>query len=141
VLLVCTVYSEIALSRKPFGIGRMYAYTFLLRMSDTMTSHNIDLSSWDTLYSLDNRMINGAVGRLKIGRGTRSSRRKPNPELLCPPQIPQDLRQSVELLGRMISPSQGRYLTQTQTKQRHPCLEWGSNPRSQRSSERRQCIT
>jgi hypothetical protein len=42
-LLVCTVYStvlysEIALSRKPFGIGHMYIYTCLLRMTDrTMT--------------------------------------------------------------------------------------------------------
>jgi hypothetical protein len=57
VLLVCTVYSElyseIALSRKPFGIGHMYIYTFLLRMTDTMTSQNIDLSSWDILYKLE----------------------------------------------------------------------------------------
>jgi hypothetical protein len=54
VFLVCTVYcvlhSEIALSRKPFGIGHMYIYTLLLRMTDTMTSQNTDLSSWDTLY-------------------------------------------------------------------------------------------
>jgi hypothetical protein len=54
VLLVCTVYSvlyiEIAQSRKPFGIGHMYIYTFLLRMTDTMTSQNFDFSSWDTLY-------------------------------------------------------------------------------------------
>jgi hypothetical protein len=55
VLLVCTVYSvfysEIALFRKPFGIGHMYIYTFLLRMTDTMTSQNTDISSWDTLYT------------------------------------------------------------------------------------------
>jgi hypothetical protein len=44
VLLVCTVYSEIALSRKPSGIGHMYIYTFLLRMADAMTSQNIGLS-------------------------------------------------------------------------------------------------
>jgi hypothetical protein len=43
------LYSEIALSRKPFGVGHMYIYTFLLRMTDTMTSQNIDLSSWDIL--------------------------------------------------------------------------------------------
>jgi hypothetical protein len=43
-------YSEIALSWKPFGIGYMYIYTFFLRMTDAMTSQNIDLSSWDTLY-------------------------------------------------------------------------------------------
>jgi hypothetical protein len=30
----------------------MYVYTFLLRMTDTMTYRNIYLSSWDTLYSL-----------------------------------------------------------------------------------------
>jgi len=29
----------------------MFIYTFLLRMTDTMTSQNIDLSSWDTLYT------------------------------------------------------------------------------------------
>jgi hypothetical protein len=57
VLLVCTVYSvlysEIALSRKQFGIGHMHIYTFfLLRMTDTMTSLNTDLSSWDMLYIL-----------------------------------------------------------------------------------------
>jgi hypothetical protein len=28
----------------------MYICTFLLRMADTMTSQNIDLSSFDTLY-------------------------------------------------------------------------------------------
>jgi hypothetical protein len=54
-LLVCTVYSiqysEIAPSRKPFGIGHMYIYIFFLRMTDTVTSQNIDLSSGDILYS------------------------------------------------------------------------------------------
>jgi hypothetical protein len=44
-----------------------------------------------------------------------------------------------------IRPSQGRYLHKQQHKHRinayrHPCLEWDSNPRSQRSSERRQFI-
>jgi hypothetical protein len=58
VLLVCTVYSvlysEIALSRKPFGIGHMYIYSsFLLRMTDTMIFRYIDLSSWDILYMKD----------------------------------------------------------------------------------------
>ena len=43
------LYSAIALSQKPFGIGHMYLYTFLLRMADTMDSQNIDISSWDTL--------------------------------------------------------------------------------------------
>jgi hypothetical protein len=29
----------------------MYKYTYLLRMTDTMTSQNSDPSSWDTLYN------------------------------------------------------------------------------------------
>jgi hypothetical protein len=41
---VARLYSAIALSRKPFGIGHMYIYTYLLRMTDTMTFQNIDLS-------------------------------------------------------------------------------------------------
>jgi hypothetical protein len=32
----------------------------------------------------------GAVGGMKIGRGNRSTRRKPAPAPLCPPQIPHD---------------------------------------------------
>jgi hypothetical protein len=41
--------TKMALSRKPFGIGHMFIYSFLLRMTDTLTSQNIVLSSWDTL--------------------------------------------------------------------------------------------
>jgi hypothetical protein len=39
------------------------------------------------------RMIDdyGAVGGMKIGRGSRSTRSKPAPVPLCPPQIPHDL--------------------------------------------------
>jgi hypothetical protein len=32
----------------------------------------------------------GAIGRMKVGRGNRSIRRKPAPAPLCPPQIPHD---------------------------------------------------
>jgi hypothetical protein len=51
--------------------------------------------------------------------------------------------QSVELLGRGISPPQGRYLLTEQHKHRinahrHPCLAWDSNPRPQYLSGRRQ---
>jgi hypothetical protein len=42
--------NKMALSRKPFGIGHMFIWSFLLRMTDTMASQNIVLSSWDTLY-------------------------------------------------------------------------------------------
>jgi hypothetical protein len=45
------------------------------------------------------------------------------------------LRQSVGLLGRGISSSQGRCLQRTkQTQNKRPCLEWDSNSWSQRSS-------
>jgi hypothetical protein len=33
----------------------------------------------------------GAVSEMRIGRGNRSTRRKPAPVPICPPQIPQDL--------------------------------------------------
>jgi hypothetical protein len=32
----------------------------------------------------------GEIGGIKIGRGNRSTRRKPAPATLCPPQIPHD---------------------------------------------------
>jgi hypothetical protein len=32
-------------------------YTFLLRMTDTMTSQNINLSTWDTLYSTADKTL------------------------------------------------------------------------------------
>jgi hypothetical protein len=32
----------------------------------------------------------GAIGTMKIGRGNRSTRRKPAPAPLCPPQTPHD---------------------------------------------------
>jgi hypothetical protein len=47
---ILELYVEISLSQNPFGIGHMYIYTFLLRMADIVSSQNIDLSSWDTLY-------------------------------------------------------------------------------------------
>jgi hypothetical protein len=33
----------------------------------------------------------GAAGEMRTGRGNRSTRRKPAPVPLCPPQIPHDL--------------------------------------------------
>jgi hypothetical protein len=48
-----------------------------------------------------------------------------------------NLRQPLRLLGRGISPSQSRYLTETQHKHRHPCLEWDLNPRPLYTSGRR----
>jgi hypothetical protein len=43
---------------------------------------------------VQHQMINeddcGAIGGMKIGRGNRSTRRKPAPAPFCPPQIPLD---------------------------------------------------
>jgi hypothetical protein len=36
----------------------------------------------------------GAIGGIKIDRGNRSTRRKPAPVPLCPPQIPNDLHRA-----------------------------------------------
>jgi hypothetical protein len=53
-------------------------------------------------------------------------------------------RQSLGLHGRVISPTQSRYLhrtIQTQNKRRHLWLEWDSNPRSQvRAGEDISCL-
>jgi hypothetical protein len=50
--------------------------------------------------------------------------------------------QTVGILGRIISPSQDRYLNTGQHKHRHPCLEWDSTPLSQRprASEDSSCL-
>jgi hypothetical protein len=40
----------------------------------------------------------GAIGGMKIGRGNRSTRRKPAPASFCPPQIPLDRRPKLVLL-------------------------------------------
>jgi hypothetical protein len=54
-----------------------------------------------------------------------------------------NISQTVELLGRGIGPSQGRYLNTGQHKHRktythikHPCTEWDSNPRSPNTEKR-----
>jgi hypothetical protein len=39
----------------------------------------------------------GAIGGMKIGRGNRSTRRKPAPAPLCPPQIPLDQTRAAEV--------------------------------------------
>jgi hypothetical protein len=56
VLLVCTVYNAVQYRTvkclySETGPHRTHVHIhyFLLRMTDTMTSQNIDLTSWDTL--------------------------------------------------------------------------------------------
>jgi hypothetical protein len=56
-----------------------------------------------------------------------------------------DLRQSVGILGRVITSSQGLYFYTntekfTHINTKHPCPGWDSNPRSRLPTERRQCM-
>jgi hypothetical protein len=46
---------------------------------------------WPIVPALDDDDECGAVGGMRTGRETRSTRRKPAPVSLCPPQIPHDL--------------------------------------------------
>jgi hypothetical protein len=73
----CTLYTEIALSWKLFGIGHMYVYTFLLRMIDTMTSRNIvtfppgtPCRSWDRWVGIVSGYKLDGLGLIP-GRGKR----------------------------------------------------------------------
>jgi hypothetical protein len=56
-----------------------------VRLSPLCTSANI----WPIVPAPDEEC--GIVGGMRIGRGNRSTRRKPAPVPLCPPQIPHDL--------------------------------------------------
>jgi hypothetical protein len=47
-------------------------------------------TNWPIVPGTDDNEC-GAVGGMRIGRGNRSTRRKPVPMPLCPPQIPQYL--------------------------------------------------
>jgi hypothetical protein len=44
----CQIQNTARKYRKLLGIRHMFIQTFFLRMTDTMTSQNTDLSSWDT---------------------------------------------------------------------------------------------
>jgi hypothetical protein len=45
----------------------------------------------------------GAIGGMKIGRGNRSTWRKPAPMPLCPPQIPHDLTRAAAVGNRRLT--------------------------------------
>jgi hypothetical protein len=58
-----------------------------VRLSPLGTSATVGLLYQPRMIDDDD----GAVGGMRIGRGNRSTRRKPAPVPLCPPQIPHDL--------------------------------------------------
>lgn len=69
-------YSETALSSKPSGIGNMYTYTFLLRMTNTTTSQNTDLSSWVILYKSKPLYTGAEQGRVIYTKEAQATRWK-----------------------------------------------------------------
>jgi hypothetical protein len=71
----------------------IYIFLFLISFSWVRLSPRRTAASIGLLYQA--RMIDdgdcGAIGKIKIGRGNRSTRRKPAPVPIRPPQIPHDL--------------------------------------------------
>jgi hypothetical protein len=51
------------LARLRLRIGHMHIYIFLLRIADNLTSENIDLSSWNTLYIVSQTIIYVEINR------------------------------------------------------------------------------
>jgi hypothetical protein len=70
----------------------VYFFTFLLAFFNLCGGNLGTAAATGILYQP--RMIgdgdSGGIGGMKIGRGNRSTRRKPSPAPLCPPQIPHD---------------------------------------------------
>jgi hypothetical protein len=70
----------------------MQFFFFLVSLGDVRLSPLGTSATVVLLYQP--RMIDdddyGAVGGMRIGRGNRSTRKKPAPVPLCPPQIPHD---------------------------------------------------
>jgi hypothetical protein len=66
-------------------------FYFLIILSGVRLSPLGTAATTGLLYQL--QMIDGdcgAIGGIKIGRGNRSTRKKPAPAPLCPPKIPHD---------------------------------------------------
>jgi hypothetical protein len=54
-------------------------------------------TNWPIVLAPDENVDDnfGAVGGMRIGRGSRSTRKKPTPVPLCPPQISHDLTRAL----------------------------------------------
>jgi hypothetical protein len=61
----------------------MYIYIFLLRMTDTVTFHNIDLSSWDIVYRVRKFVYNCQVGSGQKDQTTLRGTTKDHDPSLC----------------------------------------------------------
>jgi hypothetical protein len=77
-----------------FGLARIYYIVFIIIIiiiiSSSSSSSSSNAATTGLLYQP--QMVGdgdyGEIGGMKIGRGNRSTGRKPAPAQLCPPQIP-----------------------------------------------------
>jgi hypothetical protein len=72
----------------------LFIYLFFIIILSCVTLSPLGIAA-TTVLSYQHQMIDdgdcGAIGGMKICTGNRSTRRKPAPAPLCPPQIPHDL--------------------------------------------------
>jgi hypothetical protein len=123
-------------------IRRMMASTFSLFVPKREGKGERERRGWRKFYieGLNNLQTSANIIFFSMALRAHSG---PRPLI----QFRNHFSQTVGLLGRVISPSQGLYLITGPTKHRknaytkHPCLKWDSNPRSQRPSERRQFMS
>jgi hypothetical protein len=120
---------RIALSRKTFGMGHVYIYTFLFRMTDTVT--------FPPGTSVHRWMVGSKTGKNQLWYNRVTILAFASVWLVCSccshlkhrASVKRfvslqflNLRYSVGLLGRVFSSSQGCYLTQTQNKHRQTSM-------------------
>jgi hypothetical protein len=146
---VSNISIQITISQLRFPVRDQVTYTFFYDVGWDWV-HLVRRTLVGLLYQP--RMVDeyAAVCAMRIGRGNRTSF---SHQWLYSPLLVPDLffsfviffRQTVGLLGRVISTSQGRCIHTGEHKytsrinaQRHTCLKWDSNPKSQRLRERRE---
>jgi hypothetical protein len=69
-----------------------------------MSPHGMSATNWPIVPASDGIADEcGAVGRMRTGRANQSTRRKPAPVSLCPPQIPHDLTRAAAAESRQLT--------------------------------------
>jgi hypothetical protein len=75
-----------------FQIPVVIFFYFLVSLGGVRLSPlGTSATNWPIVRAPDDDDERGAVAGMRIGRGNRSTRRKPAPLPYCPPQIPRDL--------------------------------------------------
>jgi hypothetical protein len=92
----CTfTLKNVSLIRESWNASDAYIKGTLIFFSSLGGVRLSPLGTWATIWPIvpvpDDRRWVWIVGGMRIGRGNRSTRRKPAPVPLCPPQIPHDL--------------------------------------------------